>query len=286
MAVQISRKVIDFFVNNYKEKSRSVTILPSQFDHSKCKARPEAGGPSNFIERWYMSLQGEGTPVFSGNEYAQENAAALHIYRYDWAFGITVIEEYWWDWMAELQEESALAVHVALKADDGAPETIPVNATVSALPPSRNTKSIWDVLWSKLPKAATEAAKVGASVIPALDYVSSGIALTANVLDSSSEGRKNWFLYQFLDEKLMCPTVEWRINRQVLREYGPLLRGSLYLAFNGSEKTSPGKVRLIFRPQIRYCNASDIDFIVPTDALKEEERVHIDVIPVDAKVTP
>jgi hypothetical protein len=67
----------------------------------------------------------------------------------------------------------------------------------------------------------------------------------------------------------------------VLDEYGPLLRGTLFLAFYGSKMSNPGSVRLSLRPQVRYCEKSDLDFIVPTDYLKKDKLVSIEVKPKD-----
>ncbi|MDE2260231.1 MAG: hypothetical protein KGK17_07915 [Betaproteobacteria bacterium] len=136
---------------------------------------------------------------------------------------------------------------------------------------------------SKMPKAAADMAKIGVPVFPLLDYVSSGLMLTSNVIDSYSENQKNWFLYQFLDEKLKCPTAEWRINKQVLLEYGPLLRGSLFLAFHGSTGSSPGRMRILLRPQIRFCEEGNINFVIPTNAIEKERQVYIEVTPKNEK---
>ena len=123
---------------------------------------------------------------------------------------------------------------------------------------------------------------VGSIAFPFLKYVSSGFALGSNLLESYSDNRKNWFLYQFLDETRKCPVVEWRINKTVLQEYGPLLRGSLFLIFHGKSSPRQG-IRITLRPQIRYCSASDIDFITPTDHLAAEKQVFLDIEPTEAK---
>jgi hypothetical protein len=129
-------------------------------------------------------------------------------------------------------------------------------------------------------------AKIGATALPILNYASSGLMLASNVLESHTENQKNWFLYQFLDERRRCPTVEWRITKKVLREYGPLLRGTLFLAFYGSAKFSPGRVRTLLRPQIRYSPKDDITFIIPTDAMAEDQQVSIEVKPKERKGPP
>lgn len=226
MAIRIKRKIFDFLAKDYMTTSPHVQILPEGFDTSTIQAQPE--DKRNFIQRWYLSLQGDDNPMVSRTTFSQEGKAEQRIYRYDWAFGITVIEGFWWDWMSELCDESSLAVHIILEPIGDAPEAVPIFATLSALHPSRNTKSIWELTWPKIPKTAADMAKIGALALPPLDYLSTGLMLTSNILDSYTENQKNWFLYQFFDENLKSPTVEWRINKKVLREYGPLLRGTLF----------------------------------------------------------
>lgn len=278
MSTRIKRKVFDFLAENYKTTAPKIHILSQDFDPTAIQAQPQH--KENFIERWYLSLQGEEHPLFSRTTFPEENSKEQHIYRYDWAFGITVIQSFWWDWMEELCDESAIAIHIVLEPIGEAPEAVPVFATLSALHPSRNTESFLDIV-SKLPKTAAEMVKITTPAIPFMDYVSSGFMLASNAIDSYTENQKNWFLYQFFDEQFNCPTVEWRINKKVLREYGPLLRGSLFLAYNGSTASSPGRVRILLRPQIRYCEKSDLNFIIPTNEIEKEKQVYIEVIPKD-----
>jgi hypothetical protein len=179
--------------------------------------------------------------------------------------------------MEELTNEGAIAIQILLEPIENAPEAIPIAATLAALSPSRNTQSKWDL--SKITKLAAEAAKIGATAVPLMEYVSGGLTLASNVLESDTNGQKNWFLYQFFDEKLKCPAIEWRINKAVLREYGTLLRGSLFLAFQGSMELSPGHVRMLLRPQIRYCQIGDINFVVPTEKIDKDKQVYIEITP-------
>ncbi|HZR27563.1 MAG TPA: hypothetical protein VFA71_02185 [Terriglobales bacterium] len=279
MAERIKRKIIDFVANDYKTVNRHTEILTEKSDLSKIGAQPE--NKNNFIQRWYLSLQGEDTPVVSAGAFSHESKAEQRIYRYDWAFGMTLLEGFWWNWQEDLRKENALAVHLLLQPSGDAPEIIPVAGTLSALHPSRNTKSIWDTAWPKIPKAAAELAKIGSSALPALEYASSSLLFASNVLESHTENQKNWFLYQFFDEKLKCPTVEWRINKQVIIEYGPLLRGSLYAVFHGSTELHPGHIRIQLRPQAGYYEGDDLTSIVPTNKFEKDQQVYIDVKPRD-----
>jgi hypothetical protein len=284
MATVIKSKVFDFVAYDYATTSPEVKILLPSDDISKVQAQPE--DEKNFVQRWHLSIQGEANPIVSRTAASQKGKSGEAIYRYDWAFGITLIEGFYWDWITDLCEEDSLSVHVVLEPVGHAPAAIPVSATLSALHPSRNTKSTWELFRPKIPEVAAGVTKMGAHAFPFLNHLSSGLKLASNVLESVTENEKNWFLYQFLDEKLKAPTVEWRINRKVLREYGPLLRGTLFLSFFGSSETTPGAVRLILRPQVRYYpKKGDLTFVIPTNKL-DDEQVCIEVKPQDRKEPP
>jgi hypothetical protein len=283
MALRVRRKVFDFLAKNYDGPHSKLQILPKDFDHSKFEAQPK--NTKNFIARWYLSLQGDDSPIVSSAIVSQENKSEQHIYRYDWAFGISAIRDFWWNWLGALCKEGALAVHLVLEPKGDVPEAVPVSATLSALRPSRNTKGFWESEPSIIPRAAADMAKKGSPAFSPLEYVSSGLMLTSNILDSYTENKKtkNWFLYQFLDEDAKSPTIEWRINRQVFKECGPLLRGTLYLAFHGSTELHPGSIRILLRPQVRYYEKNELDFIAPTKEFAEDEQVFLDVKPKEVK---
>lgn len=274
MSTQIKRMVFDFLARDYKTSNPTWELISNG-------NYPPFVKNKQFIQRWYLSLQGEDNPTISRTIGSQDTKTEQLIYRYDWAFGIAVIEGFYWDWMEEIVDESALAVHLILEPIENAPEAVPISATLSTLHPSRNTKSLWELAFQNIPKTAANMSEIAASTLPArtaaLDYVSSGLMLTSNILESYTNNKKNWFLYQFLDERLKCPVVEWRINKRVLIEYGPLLRGTLFLAFYGSIQSDTKPVRVQLRPQIHYCTESDITFITPTNKLDKDKQVFIEV---------
>ena len=275
MTTRIRRETFDFVATDYRTASPKIEILGEGHNLAAIEAQPEY--TDSFVQRWYLSLQGEDAPLFS--DAAQPDRP--HIYRYDWAFGISLTASHRWDWMAELCESSALAIHIALVPVGVSAEAVPIRATLGALHPSRHTGGDWD--WAKLSRLASDATRIGAKACPPLDCVSDALTLTSNLLEQDSDGRNNWFLYQFFDENLKCPAVEWRIDKEVLKACGPLLRGSLFLAFHGSEESCPGRVRLMLRPQIRYCEQGDINFLAPTARLAQGRQVCIDVAPGNLK---
>ena len=284
MAVRITKRKFDFAARDYKTKDWSTEILSATSDLSKVEAQP--GDKNNFVQRWYLSLQGEENPVISP-ALVSKGEAEQHIYRYDWAFGITLIEGFWWNWQAELREESAIVIHLLFEEIGDAPDLVPIGGTLSALRPSRNTKGVWETAWPQIPKVAANLANVGKVAVPQLEYASTGLIFASNVLESYTDKEKNWFLYQFFDEKLKCPTVEWRISRRVLIEYGPLLRGTLYAVFYGTPSVHSGAIRVQLRPGIGYFKGDDLSFIRPMHAFNKDQQVHLQIKPteVTASVT-
>jgi hypothetical protein len=292
MPVQVKRMYLDFVATDYTTASRDLRIISGR---PKSSVEQSDTGYERWVKkkvftlRCYLSLQGEDSPTAPPDRppspETPEIGAGLTTYRYDWAFGITLLDGFYWNWMKELPDVGALAIHLALMPEpfEDGPEAIPIAAILSTLHPSKNTKSVWEQALPMVPKTAAEMAKIGASALPLLSYVSSGLMLGSNVLASYTGNEKNWFLYQFVDEQQKCPVVEWRINRKVLSEYGPMIRGTLFLAFQNSAKCQSGTVRILFRPQIRYHPTDELCYIVPTNKLKADAQVYIDVCPATAK---
>jgi hypothetical protein len=61
-----------------------------------------------------------------------------------------------------------------------------------------------------------------------------------------------------------------------------LLRGTLFTSFYGSPGSNPGHLKILLRPQIRYYEKGDLDYIIPTDAMDEDQQPFIDIKPKDA----
>jgi len=288
MAIQIKRMYLDFIARDYATNHPRLEILSGG-------RKPLGGGaPAGYLAwvkgkeftlRCYLSLQGEDGPMgvckTESPEGVPSNCAEQTVYRYDWAFGVTLIEGFHWNWRDEFPKNGALAIHLILQPvpfDDGL-EAIPVAAVLSALHPSKNTRSLMEQVMPALLKGSADIAQAGSHALPPLDYLSRTLTLGSNVLDSVSGNQKNWFLYQFLDGDLKCPVVEWRINKEVLIEYGPLIRGSLFLAFQKPMQPNDGKLRIQLRPQLHYCESDELCYIIPTNELEPGNPVFIDVCP-------
>jgi hypothetical protein len=292
MPVQMKRMYLDFVARDYKSNNPQFEIVSGSSGAASQQAdanyEPYKKDDA-FTLRCFLSLRGEANPaVHSGTRpptKASSTATEATIYQYDWAFGITLVDGFHWDWMNELPEEGALAIHLVLKPDPFAngPEAIPVAAVLSTLHPSRDTKGFVEQYLPTIMKGASGMAKIGAKAFAPLNYLSSGLALGSNLLASSTGDKQNWFLYQFFDEKQQCPVVEWRINKTVLREFGPLIRGTLLLAFQTPAESNHGSVQVLLRPQIRYYPYDAICYIIPTNGLKPEDQVFIEVHPMTDK---
>jgi hypothetical protein len=175
--------------------------------------------------------------------------------------------------------DSALAVQLLPKPIGDAPEALPVSATLCGLSPSRNTLGFWEQLAPKIPKAAADVAKASEWLLPHVGSVSSPLMIASTVLESQAGNKKNWFLYQFLDDRERCACVEWRISTSALEEYGPLVRGSLFLTFNGASSPNDGQLRLLMRPLIGYHPKDDICYVSPSDEWPASQQLFIDVKP-------
>jgi hypothetical protein len=275
MPIRTRRTVLDFRVENYRASNPSVEPLRDgwqarleaerEADPKKKKAEPDR------VFRWYFSLQGEEHPVTASDPSIREA-----VYRYDWSFGITVVRGFWWNWQEHLRENSTIAVQLMIEPHESSPEPLPVSATLSGLLPSRNTRGFWEQLTTKLPSALADVAKASEWAIPHLGMMSSPLLHASTVLESQSAGKRNWFLYQFLDEDRNCPCVEWRITKNALEEFGPLLRGSLFLMFP-SASTNAARVRLSLRPLIGYFKDDEICYVDPCKELTSSEQVSIEL---------
>jgi hypothetical protein len=87
-------------------------------------------------------------------------------------------------------------------------------------------------------------------------------ALMSNFVGSGEQNAKNRFICHFLDEKKKCCATEWNINRGVLEQFGPLLRGSIVLAFHGTGKRS-NAITLLLRSRLRHRKISNVDCLPP-----------------------
>lgn len=161
MGTQIKRKVFDFFAADHTTEHPDVQVLYTDPAPVPDRALPPYASlkKGDCVQRWHLSLRGEDNPMVSSTRTSPEADADQAIYRYDWTFGITVIEGLYWDWQEGLCDDSVLAVHIALEPLGDAPEAVPIGATLSTLRPSRNTRSHWETALPKIGKAAADVSR-------------------------------------------------------------------------------------------------------------------------------
>src|SRR4029077_19951484 len=215
------------------------------------------------------------------------------VYRYDWMFGITVPLERkpYWNWRDPLREASAFVVQLLISTSSSGFGFTELSTALVALSPSKDTRS-WleshsEQLGKSLLAGASVAEQVG-GIVPKGNLAGSALAAvlrTSSIISnfvSSGEGQnKNWYIYRFLDAEENCCAVEWQINKRVLLEYGPLLRGSLLMAFHGSRasEAKDGAIKLILRPNLGYYENDALCNIRPTLKLEDSERPQLTIKP-------
>ncbi|HPQ67984.1 MAG TPA: hypothetical protein PKW95_02570 [bacterium] len=237
--------------------------------------------------RWHVCLMGETNPFLSPLSPDIVNDEDYKIYRYDWCFGITCISDHFWDWQAALRSGSSIAFHLILSCDEDVGFTT-VAADLHSLHPSRNTKSVFERISPYLLKGLSTASTAGESLYPGLKQSTKALSMLTNFIESEQGDEKNWFLYNILDERRNSHAIEWRIDTKVLRQFGPLLRGSIVLAFHGNQNLDQNgkptrRIRITARPQLGFLEHDEISFIWPTEYLPEGKQIAIDVKPVPAE---
>ncbi len=229
------------------------------------------------IIRWLFGVMGETRPLTSPLSVDIANDDDYRVYRYDWFFGVSCLpqSEYWWNWQQDLRE---IGTQIVIVPGDAGFAHSYVATNLNALPPSRNTESWWQKNREPFVKLITATGDVAGVLNPTAGKITKKIAAMANSLESQERDQTNWFVYQFLDQLRGAPGVEWRIDTSVMKRHGPLLRGSLVLAFHG--RATPGSaepgISLEFRPMLRY-DENDLAFFAPD--LPAAERTALQIIP-------
>jgi hypothetical protein len=187
------------------------------------------------------------------------DAAAEVTCRYDWMVGLALPAEppVGWDWTADLAHDGT-AVVVQLLVDSTV-LWIETSANLLALYPSRDTRS-WFERNGRTVTETLSAAISGLGVVcPGADVGSKALSHLANSVPSGNDGQRNWYLYRFLDPATRRPAIEWNMEKRVLEEYGPLIRGSVTLTFPGPA-TSNGMVRVGLRAGVRFKGDDPLEY--------------------------
>jgi hypothetical protein len=233
----------------------------------------------------HFSLMGETKPALSpfSVEYSFDDKALA--YRYDWQVGITppkVNDEYW-DWMKEIRENRAIAVQLLIDPGQSGCGFSEISAMLLALQPSKDTSSWLDQHAKNIGEGLGKLAEIAQPINTMATNIIKVSSLMSNFIGSGEQGAKNWFIYRFLDEGRRCCAVEWNINLKVLKQYGPLLRGSIILTFHGTRKKNE-PMRMLLRPRLGFGTDSDIAYVPPAEELEKELPVELLLDPTEAPV--
>jgi hypothetical protein len=248
------------------------------------------------VLRFYFGLMGETSPGLSPLSVDVAGDKKYRVFRYDWVFGVTIpnirVEnqsddpdrerqgKLWWDWQKALSKGTSVAVQMVLSREESGPGYTCVATNLNVLTPARDART-W---WMRNRKGVIDSVKSGAKT--AEELYPGMITKTISALSNSLDPRRNWlqtnwFIYQFLDSESSSCAVEWRIYKKVLRQYGPLLRGSLVLAFHGAPAVSEqNAIRITLRPQLGLNNRDDQNRINPAENLGRSEQVQLAIVPV------
>ena len=216
------------------------------------------------------------------------------VYRYDWVFGISVPleREPYWNWQGPLREKSAAVVQLLIAPGKSGFGFTDISTALLGLHPSKDTRSWLESHSEQLGKSLLAAANLatetgglggptGSAVGGAVSAVLRASSVISNFVSSGEAQAKNWYMYRFLDAEERCCAVEWKINKRVLLEYGPLLRGSILLAFHGAAAGTGGQegIKMILRPNLGYYEDDELCHVRPTLKLPSDQRPELLVKP-------
>jgi hypothetical protein len=230
----------------------------------------------------YYSLMGELEPTLASLSFNYEMHADSS-YRYDWLVGIGEPNP-WWDWHGRMLPIRSIAVQLSIDCADsgfGFSDSPPM---LLGLQPSLHTPTWLERYGATLRETVRGGADIAQPYIPILP---GAVKLGSNFIPSGEHDQKNWWIYRFLDVERKCCVIEWNINHRVLEEYGPLLRGSVVLAFHGARRNGGG-LNLLLHPRLGFDKrrGEEIQYLPPAEQLDTDEtRVSLALRPQFAPVT-
>jgi hypothetical protein len=278
MSIQILQKTVDMVLTQSPEGKLRGTALRDDRKH----------GENDRVLRLHFSLMGETSPALSplSVDYSIEHGTTA--YRYDWMVGASLVDpSYKWNWFNEIANERAVIVQLLIDPGHSECGFSESNAFLLGLQPSLNTASWAERNAKKLGESLAKLSNITEPFSKIASNILKTSAVMSNFVSSDDKsqsgwfkrGRKNWFLYRFLDEKRKCCAVEWNISRNVMHQYGPLLRGSILLAFHGNPK--PQKpLTLLLRPRLNF-GESAMDYVPPIKELEEKDPVALSINPIN-----
>src|SRR5271166_659173 len=264
MSVEVRHKTVDVGINTEKVTGHVITENAPAEETEKAL-------------RLYYSLMGEQKPVLAplSTGYSFDEKMS---YRYDWIVGLTPIKpDYWWAWPTYTRDDKAVIVQLLIDCGDSELSFSEMLPVLSGLQPSRRNPSFLEKYGEMIRESAKEVAEL-ARPIPVVPDV---IKVGSNFISSGEKDAKRWWIYRFLDEEKSCSVVEWNIGRQVLDEFGPLLRGSIILTFHGTPKKEVPNIpiSMLLRPRLAFDKKNDPILLPYYKELEEKGPVELSIQP-------
>jgi len=289
MSIEIKQKTVDIvFEENKDGKLRGnvdTGALKNKWDKAN-DAEKERMKETVKALRLHFSLMGETSPKLSqlSVDFAADEKSTY--WRYDWMVGATPFHPYYneWNWFDKIAEKRAMIIQLLIDPAGSGCGVSESNAFLLGLLPAKNMDSPLDPI---LPKLGDGLDKMS-SIVGAFSGVAGTLLKISSVISSlvvtdekgQKKDYKNWFIYRFLDENRRCCGVEWNVSRNVLHQYGSVLRGSLLLAFHGSPKANT-PLKLLLRPRISFGAAEfDMAYDPPEKELEDHDPVELAINPV------
>lgn len=219
MSIQIVKKFPNLELVNHKTRkptSRFVT--------------PESTKPDNgHLLRLYTSLMAPKTVPLIHSQ--TKELKPEQVCKFDWHFGICNHPNDWdFDWLKELRPERSLAVQVVIEIPDKV-EFTEVYSDMMGLQPLNQTLE-------RKPDFIQVAADVGAAIAPS-KFVSTMLESLGTerekikMANEASLLARRFMMYRYVDNTGRRG-IEWLLTKDMVSEWGSLLRGSVYIAFYGT----------------------------------------------------
>lgn len=231
-----------------------------------------------------VGLMGETRPDLLPVSPAYGSDAEHRLYRFDWIFGIAALPRHYWDWQSALRDREAVVVQLLIAPGASGYSFTELSTDLTALHPSKDTRSWLETHREQLGKALADTATLtssaalagppGVAIAGTMGAVLRTASVLTNFVNSDDGNIKNWYIYRFLDGEERCYAVEWKVNKRVLLEYGPLLRGSLLLAFHGtpSDGGTEAGIRMTVRANLGFWPHPLLRHVRATLALENGDR--------------
>lgn len=277
MALQIKHSQLDLRLDNFDSKKSQCNVVKSNINEIVEFDKKNA---TRYLKT-ITTIIGEDAPFLSDLpiNFVDEKQ---NLYRYDWIFGISCLfidgKKTFWNWKEALREKSSLKVQFLFDFKKTNLCVSDLSAHLLCLYPSKDISSWFD----KQSKNISNGLNSLAEITDNYNKVASDIFRVTNILSNfiaSDDNGKNWYLYRFLDQNSGSFGLEWHINKKVIDQFGPLLRGSIIISFHGQLGSDSEKniIKMQLRPEIGF-EKDEMCFVSPYYDLKEEE-LYIEIMP-------